>query len=211
MAPLTLYRKILLVCNRQRIEYILSSSQPYEERYLISRIADGDIAAFETLFSEMHASLCLMANRLLHDEDLAKDLVADIFLRLWENRHGLGEVRNIQAYLYTSTRNRCLDQLKKVKHIVDQELTALQQPGEHFLQVIYDAETIRLLDKAIMTLPPECRKVVELGLEGLSTNEIAEKLSVSASAVSNQKNRAARLLKEQLPAGMAALLFSLLQ
>ncbi len=161
----------------------------------------------------MYAGMCFLANRLIKQEEMAKDIVADVFLKFWEKKESLQEVNNVKAFLYVAIRNRCLDYLKKVKHEASIEPAGFNEDwqvsgSEYFLQAIYDAETIRQLYKAIESLPAECKKVVELGLEGFSTNEIAEKLGISASAVSNQKSRAVKLLKEQLPAALIFLLFA---
>lgn len=162
----------------------------------------------------MHTALYFVANRLLADEELAKDLVADVFLKVWETKALLTHVQNIKAFLYTATRNRSLDHLKKARHTIPMsDLPPRPEQGEYpyedFLQAVYNAETIRVLYLAIEGLPPECRKVMELGLEGFSTGEIAERLGISPSAVSNQKTRAVRLLKEKLPLTVIWLLFTL--
>jgi RNA polymerase sigma-70 factor (family 1) len=191
----------------------LRINNPHTDNEITSRLAQSDEAAFEQLFFEMHAALCLLANGILHHEETAKDIVADIFLKFWEKKESLSHVKNVKAFLYTSTRNRCLDYLKKQKPESGVEQASLENQWKetsdnHFLQAIYDAETTRQLYRAIESLPPECRKVVELGLEGFSTNEIAEKLGISSSAVSNQKSRAVKLLKAQLPAAVVLVLLS---
>jgi RNA polymerase sigma-70 factor (family 1) len=193
----------------------LKSSVLYTDNELTAQIIAGNTTAFEQLFKEMHTALYFLASRLVGNEDLARDTVADIFLKVWEKRETLLHVENIKAFLYATTRNKSLDHLKKVQHSVgmDQfagELDEHSYSSDYFLQAIYDTETIRILHKAIEELPPECRKVVELGLEGMSTSEIAEHLGISLSAVSNQKARAIKILKEKLPLTLIILLFALL-
>ena len=173
---------------------------------------EGDVQAFDQLFLEMYPALCLVATRLAVEEEPARDLASDIFLRLWENRASLTHVRDIRAYLYVAARNHSLNYLKKVKgteihhHQVAAELP--QEPAtDEVLQSIYHAETLRILKKAIDGLPDACRNVVMLSVEGYSSNEIAARLGISASAVSNQKARAVRLLKEQMPVSLLLVCF----
>jgi RNA polymerase sigma-70 factor (family 1) len=203
------------LCLHQSYRQVLKNNILYNEDELTRQIVAGNIIAFEQLFKEMHTALYFLASKLLSNEDLARDLVSDIFLKLWERRASLMHVKNIKAFLYAATRNRSLDHLRKVQYTTAADALADEPDQRHFsyddfLQAIYDAETIRVLYKAIEGLPPECRKVVELGLEGLSTGEIAKQLDISLSAVSNQKARAIKLLKEKVPLAILVLLFTLL-
>lgn len=158
----------------------------------------------------MYPVLYSLAHRLVANEEAAKDIVSDIFLQVWETRASLSTVENLKAYLYVTTRNRTLKYLKKEK-----PATAINEQWEKadpdiFLHALYDTETIRVLYEAIHTLPAECKKVILLGLEGYSTNDIARMLEISASAVSNQKSRAVRLLREKLPLELLLLCLYLL-
>ncbi|WP_177192326.1 RNA polymerase sigma-70 factor [Chitinophaga arvensicola] len=175
---------------------------------MILRIGEGDIAAFDRLFTDMYPALCLLSNRIVSDEATAKDIVSEVFLQLWKARTFLNEVKNISAYLYVATRNRSLNHLKKQKRSEKKVQLAYERQQEEksygdILQDVFNAEAVRILHEAILTLPPECTKVVQLNIEGLSTNEIALKLGISPSAVSHQKARAIRLLREKIVPGMA--------
>ncbi|SDE10725.1 sigma-70 family RNA polymerase sigma factor [Niabella drilacis] len=161
---------------------------------------EWSVAVFEQLFLEMYPALHRLSLRITGQEDEAHDMVLDVFLKLWEERGSLPPVANIRGYLYSSVRNRSLNYLRKR----DRSLAAALPPEEvvvpydDSLKMVLDAETMRLLAKAIETLPPECGKVVRLGLEGYSTGEIAAQLGISAPAVSQQKSRAVKLLRKQL-------------
>lgn len=186
----------------------MQNSDLHSEKDLILRIGEGDIAAFDRLFMEMYPALCLLSNRIVSDEAAAKDIVSEVFLQLWKTRTFLNEVRSISAYLYVATRNRSLNHLKKQKRNEKKVQEAYEKQLEEksyedILQNVFNAEAVRILNEAILTLPPECTKVVQLNIEGLSTNEIAEKLGISPSAVSHQKARAIRLLREKIVPGMA--------
>lgn len=186
----------------------MQNSELHSGKELILSIGDGDVAAFDQLFIEMYPALCLLSNRIVSDEAMAKDIVSEIFLQLWKTRTSLPEVKNIEAYLYVATRNRSLNYLKKQKREEKKAQQAYEEQLEEktyedILQHVFNAETIRVLHAAILTLPPECTKVVQLNIEGFSTNEIAQQLGISPSAVSHQKARAIRLLREKIAPGMA--------
>ena len=170
---------------------------------LLQRIIDGDIGAFDQLFTQMYAPLFMLTNRLTSDEESARDIVSEVFLQLWEKRTTLQHIKDVKAYLYVSARNKSLNYLRKIKINEKHELKiSQQQTGElsaDFLNTLFDTEMIRTLYHAIKELPPECKRVMDLSLEGLTTNEIATQLNISASAVSHQKSRALRLLREKIP------------
>ncbi|QJB31510.1 RNA polymerase sigma-70 factor [Chitinophaga oryzae] len=171
-------------------------------------IQDGDTAAFDELFLAMYPALCLLSNRIVGDESAAKDIVSEVFLQLWKTREFLHEVKSVNAYLYVATRNRSLNHLKKLKRNEKKVQLAYERQLEEktyedILQDVFNAEVVRMLHEAILTLPPECTKVVQLNIEGLSTNEIALQLGISPSAVSHQKARAIRLLRGKIVPGMA--------
>ena len=67
---------------------------------------------FKTKVLPVSNKLYRFAARLLSNEDEARDVVQDIFLKLWQKRNGLGEIKNIEAFAMRMTRNRCLDMLR---------------------------------------------------------------------------------------------------
>lgn len=186
----------------------MQNSEIHSEQDLMVSIQDGDTAAFDELFLAMYPALCLLSNRIVGDESAAKDIVSEVFLQLWKTREFLHEVKSVNAYLYVATRNRSLNHLKKLKRNEKKVQLAYERQLEEktyedILQDVFNAEVVRMLHEAILTLPPECTKVVQLNIEGLSTNEIALQLGISPSAVSHQKARAIRLLRGKIVPGMA--------
>ena len=134
---------------------------------------------------------------------MAKDIVSEVFLQLWERRGELQPIQDLKAYLYVSTRNKTLNYLKSnslraAKELTESALISNEPSAGEFFQALLHTETIRALWKAIEALPPECKKVVELLLKGHSTNDISQMLGISPSAVSHQKSRAIRILQDKV-------------
>lgn len=181
---------------------------------LLAQIINGSEPAFERLFLDMYPALHRLAWRLTQREDVANDIVSDVFLKIWEQHSSLSHIKEIRSYLYATVRNHTLNYLKKREtngqHTQEVAGHLQEQLSEDSLKALLDAETIRLLMAAIHNLPTECEKVVMLGLEGYSTSEIAAKLGISAPAVSQQKARAVKLLRGQLGSSMLTVLFFLL-
>ncbi len=180
---------------------------------MLVRIKEQGSAAFDQLFHQLYARLCVFADRYIDNEEAAKDIVSDLFLTLWNERGKLSDVKDVSAYLYVAARYRSLNYLRH-SHMLRKHELQLQQSwlaGEQLAidQPIYEAETIRLLYKAVDELPSECRQVAMLSLQGLSTGEIARQLQITPAAVSNQKARAVRLLKFKIPAIAGFILYSI--
>ena len=190
----------------------MSITFKYPDNELALRISKGEIQAFDQLFLDMYPALYVLAFRMIGEEDTAKDILSETFLKLWEDRTSLTNVRNLRSYLYISVRNRTLDFLKMRKRSRLREDQAIEQDWlaateEDFYRHLLGSEQARILYHAVSALPAECKKVVLLGLEGYTPSEIAKKLSISLSAVSNQKSRALKLLRKNIPSDI---LFSIL-
>jgi RNA polymerase sigma-70 factor (family 1) len=168
------------------------------------RMNENGPAVFENLFRTFYPSLCVFAAKLLEDKEAVKDIVADLFAKIWSDPNAVTQVRDLSAYLYVATRNRCLNALEHKRVVKQHEVGAARatpdaEPEETVYRHLYEAETVSWLMQSVNSLPAECKNVVLLSLQGQSTSEIAQALNISPSAVSNQKARAIRLLKEQLP------------
>ena len=70
---------------------------------------------FKTSILPLSKKLLRFATHFLKDEDEAKDVVQDVFLKLWQKRDELEKVENIDAFTMQMTKNRCLDVLRSRK------------------------------------------------------------------------------------------------
>lgn len=143
-------------------------------------------------------------------EEDAENIVQDIFLYLWEHPEVLKTIDNMDAFLFTLVKNRCLNFLKHNLYINEKKRTletaeeqemqmnlySLQQFDESFLTI---SEVENLIDEVIGKLPERCREIFILSrMEGLKYKEIAERLNISVNTVENQISIALRKLKIEL-------------
>jgi len=155
---------------------------------------------------------------ILSEED-AENIVQDIFADIWADMNMLDGIRNMDAFLFTLVRNRCIDYLRrhvflndkkrKLQDVAGKELEfklySLQQMDESLLSV-NDVE--KLLNDAIDKLPERCREIFILSrMEGLKNREIAARLNITVSTVENQMTIAIRKLKVELKNYLPLLLF----
>lgn len=178
---------------------------------LISRIKAGDQFAFELLFKIMHRKLCAYAKTLVRDTDIANDLIQDTFIKIWEVRENLQEDKSIQAYLFRSVHNNCINYLHKkqlsIRHSEEyarnmkESLLFSEQSNDYelFLEKIAQDNFELLLSGAIDELPSQCKEIFLLSrYHHLTYSEIANKLGLSVNTVKTQISRAFQKIRNVL-------------
>lgn len=163
-----------------------------------------NMASFSRIFEGSYTPLCLFAYKYLEDLNLSKDIVQDVFVKIWEDSIEFNNESSIKAFLYTAVRNKCLDYLKSKAYrsrvfLTEEKMEELQSEP-FFLREVVVQEASILLEKAINTLPAKCAQIIRLSAKGLSNDRIAEKLGLSVNTIKTQKkiayNRMRPLLRE---------------
>jgi RNA polymerase sigma-70 factor (ECF subfamily) len=133
----------------------------------------------------------------------AEDLVQDVLMKLWETRHQLHEVRSLEAWCMSLTRNKALDLLKSAAHRRTTTGDALADtaaaPGPNPHQSLSEREALQWLMQHVATLP-ETQKAVFLlrEVEGYSYLEICEALALDMNTVKVYIHRARLTVKEKM-------------
>ncbi len=162
-----------------------------------------DQRTFRLLFERFYAELMRFALFYVKSREAAEEVVQDVFLKIWQIRTTLLTILNFRAYLFTTTRNHCLNYLQKNKSVfipID-EATGADTAGDDnnpHRQLEFQ-EARRNLEVAVEGLPPQCRLIFQLVKEqGFSYNEVAELLSLSPRTVETQIGIALRKLAATL-------------
>lgn len=171
------------------------------DKLLLRQIARGNKKSFDALFRKYYQQLVNFAIGYMHDGAEAEELVQDVMVKLWQQAADLKIEVSLQAYLYTSVRNKALNALKheKVKQkYAEQQMHDNREDKSRESHV--NMEVFRLeLRKALSVLPERCRRIFELAkFEGLSYEEIANYLEVSSKTVENQMGIAMKKLRDAL-------------
>jgi RNA polymerase sigma-70 factor (family 1) len=163
------------------------------------KIAQGDEAAFTQAFYHYNKRIYPYLLKKLHSPDLAREMVQDVFLKLWLIRDKLHDIPNPEPYLFRMVANLLQDFYRKAGHEYKMKNVWLKKEGEQVAEPeVWRSETRKLLNEAVQELPPERKKVYLLRMEGHSYEEIAEMLGVSIHTVRNQLASATRAIKEIL-------------
>lgn len=173
------------------------------ENDLIVHFNEGDTEAFTTIYNRYYSTLYYFVKRFVPEREDAEDLTADIFTKLWNLRANLHTIKNIEAFLYITGRNACLDFLRHVqrRNMRQKELlyVLLQQPEEGTLDEDVKTLVLKTIYTEIERLPRSTRNVFKMAyLEGLSNSQIADALNINNQSVRNYKQRAVKLLRVAL-------------
>lgn len=153
---------------------------------------------FERLFSDYYGILVCYAQKYTKREDIAEDIVQDVFASLWEENRIFPSQANFRSFLYISIRNAAFDYLRHQNvesRYIEEALTANRFLSDDSFQ---KEEVFRLLFKQIDLLPERCREIFLLHLEGYDNDAIAKKLSLSIETVKTLKKRAMKTLRNNL-------------
>ena len=161
-----------------------------------TQVAGGSQAAPVTgLFERYHVEVFAYLCRLVHDRQWAEDLMQETFLRAFDARGHLSQVRNRRAWLYRVASNLALDGLKRRRRFAWLPLvTADMREGEAPAEPLSSAERLArhdALEAALLSLAPAYRAPLLLyAAHGLSVAEVAEVLGLSVGAVRTRLCRA---------------------
>ncbi|MBN9384537.1 MAG: RNA polymerase sigma-70 factor [Chitinophagaceae bacterium] len=171
---------------------------PFDD--LIVQFNQGDTEAFTAIYNRYYSTLYYFVKRFIPEREDAEDITADVFVKLWKLRTNLKTIKNIEAFLYVTGRNACLDFLRHIhrKNIRQKELihALLYQPEEGRLEEDVQTLVLQAIHAEIEKLPRSCRTVFKMAyIDGMSNSQIAEALGVNNQSVRNHKLRAAKLLR----------------
>ena len=174
-----------------------------EEQSFISQLNKKKPQAFRILFNTYCRALILYAMDFNIKQDAAEDIVQDIFVRIYEGSSTFPNMEALRSFLYTSVRNHCLNLLKheKIRQNYVQKFNPEEEEaaGQEEIELkMLKEEVYRRIFTILETLPPQCRKIFELHLQGMKNESIAGMLELSVHTVKTQKKRAMKQLREQL-------------
>lgn len=173
-----------------------------EDKLILHQIAKGNKKAFDVLFNKYYQQLVRFAIGYLHNGPDAEEVVQDVMVKFWEQAPTIKIEISLLAFLYTSVRNKALNILKheKVKQKYAEQKASEKETGRMESEAQSDLSLFKQeLLLALADLPNRCREIFELAkFEGLTYEEIASYLNISAKTVENQMGLALKKLREAL-------------
>ena len=164
-----------------------------EDEILIKYLRKNDRKAYSILFDKYFERLFTFAVRVVFREDVANDIVQEIFISLYEKSEILNYDLSLKSYLFNSVRNRCFNYLRDRK-VEDRRMNLYAEAclWSDNVDWIEEEEVLRKIQEVMLELPEKCREVCRRGFfEGKKFEEIAEELDISESTARVQTHRAA--------------------
>lgn len=157
---------------------------------LFQRMQEGDVAAFRIIYERYWERLYLLAYQKLRSEEEARDMVQELFVKLWERRHKIQIIHTVEGYLFTTLRNQLLNYFKHRGYQLKYADWLYRQLSDKNNNTVQDTvrynELNEVIDQEIITMPERMREVFLLSRSsGLSSREIAVKLSLREQTVRN--------------------------
>lgn len=186
--------------------------QSFNGNELIIRVVQGDEIAFEQLFRQYKDKLYSFILHLSGSATIAEDVLQDVFLKIWRDRNQLTNIDNFNAYLYRMAQNTAINVLRRQSReaLLLNEVQRLAPEGVQGDELLAAKEVRTALQQAINNLPPQQRKVYQLGKEqGLTYEQIAFTLGITTSTVRNHMVQALRSIREYIALHFPSLLIYL--
>jgi len=166
---------------------------------------DDGAAVLESMFKTFYPVLAAYCQKYVKNEETARDIVQDVFLKVWENRQHVDFSVPLHSYLLKIAHNCCMNYLQRLEteqnylNNASMQLLEMETRYDHlFDQLVADAMEERI-EQVMEQLPEQCRDIFRKSrYEGMSHKDIALHLNISVRTVETQIYRALKILKKAL-------------
>ena len=170
---------------------------------LFSRLSQGDEAAFRQIVFLSYQKMLPFTISLVKSESEARDVLQEVFLKLWVNRTTLSGIQYPSTWLSAVLANTAYNHLRtRLRYELKIKNLANQSPSTDAVEILDDLElksTQRFIDEAVNRLPGKRKEIFLLSRrEGLSRREIALQLNISEHTVRNQLSEAIKFIQNYL-------------
>lgn len=176
-----------------------------EERLLVKRVKRGDPAAFEELMTTYQARIYALALRMMRNEYDAQDAAQDAMLKIYTHIDSFQQKSAFSTWVYSITRNTCLDALRKKNTYPQSELSTVEftlpdtQFSAHPELSAEQKELRRMISQCITLLPGDQQAVLVLrDVDGYAYDEICQLLNISEGTLKSRLHRARAKLRDSL-------------
>ncbi|MBX2922190.1 MAG: RNA polymerase sigma-70 factor [Chitinophagaceae bacterium] len=180
----------------------MALEKTHDESALLAAIKLGNEEAFSEIFRRYEKQVFAFSLTLTKSKETAKDVVQDVFSKLWERRDQIEAQQSFQAYVKKITYNQTISFFRKVK--LDRDLQRelyLNIQALHIEQraEAFDQELPGLYEKLVDQLPAQRKKAYLMSRNlGLRYETIAKKMGISKNTVRNHIAEALHFIRQKI-------------
>lgn len=154
---------------------------------------------FEKIYLENFDRLFLYATTITKSDELAKDIVSDVFVDLWKNMQRLAQIKDINSYLFISVKNQAIRTVSNnPENLQNYDFESVVKGIDRINpeEVLLEKELFDFIESVVKNLPDHCQLVFRMAKDqNLSNKEIAEELGVSVATVKSHLLKATATLR----------------
>src|SRR3954454_11292588 len=159
-------------------------------------------AAFGPLYTEHFGGLYDFVFRIVHDRDLAGEVVQSTFTKAWDELRAGHELRHPKTWLYLVARNQAIDEVRRQRRLADEPLVYAQVDPSRLSDpqaVAEDNELVELVWSSAAALNADEYSLLDMHLRrGLDAAELADALELERGAVYTRLSRLRNSLEESV-------------
>ncbi len=175
----------------------------HTDETLVSLLQEGDSEAFTEIYNRYQGLLYVFVCKRLKNREEAKDIIHELFLKLWTDHRQLRIMGKLSVYLYSAVRNRIINTIARqevAERYIDSFLAYIEQVDHRSADFLVRENQLQsFIQQEIDQLQPRLREVFELSRNTtLSRKQIAERLGISEETVKSHMHQALKSLKSRL-------------
>lgn len=196
-------------------DIVRSIPNKIDDALLINSLQNGEEGGLEGIYRLYSKQLLFFAQKYIKNYQIAEEIVADVFVKLWERRVSFSSLDRIRTFLYIVTKNKCLNQLRGTNRCesiddVDNYEELLYEDLDAFAKIVR-AELLKMIYNEVQKLPEKQREVFnKTFLEDKTIEEISKEMNMAPQAVYTNKSRALTALRQSPRLKDALLLLALI-
>lgn len=171
------------------------------EDIVVQAFSEGDKQAYVLIYNDYRDIVLSNIGKIVHQQDIAEDILQDVFIKLWEHKHQLKTKKSLGAWLFRVSYNASIDHVRSCLNrvIVADELNRKEladfniSPDVSRILALKEA----LLQEAIYRLPARKRQVFELcKIQGKSYQEASAIMNIASTTVKEYIIEANKFIKK---------------
>ena len=169
------------------------------ERELVILLNHGDESAFEKLYHLYSLRILKKLVFILKEEEIAKEVLQDIFLTIWDKRQSINPNQSFRSYIFRIAENKIIDIFRKAardRKLMDHMVNVSVASSCHTEESVAFKESNTILQTAINKLSPQRKKIFILcRIEGKTYDEVAKIVGISTGTVNDHMVKAMRTIR----------------